>query len=114
MRCGRLAGEESAAVVEIIVVVGDAAVVVTESKAVSIFDSLIASKLARGGTGQCAQGLAHDGWRVLHVAFAALVSVLECCDLPVRWGNHQFPYEAFKGRILTKGGHPALSHPPMG
>lgn len=66
------------------VVVGDAAVVViTESKAVSIFGSLIASKLARGGTGQCAQGLAHDGWRVLHVAFSALVSVLECCDLPV-------------------------------
>lgn len=64
MRCVRLAGGESAAVVvEIMVVVGDAAVVViTESKAVSIFGSLIASKLARGGTSQCAQGLAHDGW----------------------------------------------------
>jgi hypothetical protein len=76
----RLVGDESA-VVGIIVVVEDADV--EESGAVPFIGSLVASKFAGSGTGQCAQGLGQDGRGVLHASVTALVSVLESCDLPV-------------------------------
>lgn len=69
---------------ERIVVVEDADVEVTESRSVAESAPLVASKFAGSGTGQCAQRLGQGGWRVLHAAITALVSVLECCDLPIR------------------------------
>jgi hypothetical protein len=97
--------------VEIIVVGEDADV--DESGAVSDCDSLIASKFARSGTGQCAQGLAHDGRGVLHASVTALVSVLESCDLPVHVTSSASSTDP-RGDMLTKGEHPTWHRPPTG